>query len=134
MSEGRVERNKAIGFREIKRRAVRLSEESLVTTCCSDSGSAIPMILRANIENLNLSTWARNNQEFIEGELSKHGALLFRGFSVNSPEAFEQFIETTSGALIRYKERSSPRSQVSGNIYTSTDYPPDQSIFLHNEQ
>jgi hypothetical protein len=23
---------------------------------------------------------------------------------------------------------------VSGNIYTSTDYPPDQSIFLHNEQ
>jgi hypothetical protein len=35
---------------------------------------------------------------------------------------------------LSYNERSSPRSQVSGNIYTSTDYPPDKAIFLHNEQ
>src|SRR5207253_3479312 len=40
---------------------------------------------------------------------------------------------TVSGELLEYRERSSPRSQVSGNIYTSTDYPSDQSIFLHNE-
>src|SRR5262249_52188820 len=38
-----------------------------------------------------------------------------------------------SGNPLEYRERSSPRSQVSGHIYTSTDHPADQSIFLHNE-
>jgi alpha-ketoglutarate-dependent taurine dioxygenase len=35
---------------------------------------------------------------------------------------------------MEYHERSSPRSQVHGTIYTSTDHPADQRIFLHNEQ
>ena len=32
-----------------------------------------------------------------------------------------------------YTYRSTPRSHVSGHIYTSTEYPADQSIPLHNE-
>ncbi|WP_254896579.1 TauD/TfdA family dioxygenase, partial [Amycolatopsis sp. Hca4] len=29
--------------------------------------------------------------------------------------------------------RSTPRSNVAGNIYTSTEYPPAESIPMHNE-
>ncbi|HCF26247.1 MAG TPA: taurine catabolism dioxygenase TauD, partial [Cyanobacteria bacterium UBA11049] len=32
-----------------------------------------------------------------------------------------------------YRDRSSPRHEVGEKIYTSTDYPAEQSIFLHNE-
>ena len=37
------------------------------------------------------------------------------------------------GGAIEYHYRAGPRTRVQGNIYTSTDYPPDQSIFPHNE-
>jgi alpha-ketoglutarate-dependent taurine dioxygenase len=49
-------------------------------------------------------------------------------------EDFEQFINAASACPLEYHERSSPRSQVKGNIYTSTDHPAEQAIFLHNEQ
>ncbi|HET7113959.1 MAG TPA: TauD/TfdA family dioxygenase, partial [Pyrinomonadaceae bacterium] len=65
---------------------------------------------------------------------SRHGALLFRGFDVISVPRFEQFVAATSSGALPYSERSSPRSKVSGNIYTSTDYPASETIFLHNEQ
>jgi alpha-ketoglutarate-dependent taurine dioxygenase len=39
-----------------------------------------------------------------------------------------------SGQPLTYQERSSPRHEVGNKIYTSTDYPADESIFLHNEQ
>jgi alpha-ketoglutarate-dependent taurine dioxygenase len=32
-----------------------------------------------------------------------------------------------------YVERSSPRSTIKGQVYTSTDHPPAEEIFLHNE-
>src|SRR5436305_3973707 len=63
----------------------------------------------------------------------KCGGIVFRGFALRTPEDFETLIKGISGETLEYHERSSPRSQVSGNIYTSTDYPADQSIFLHNE-
>jgi alpha-ketoglutarate-dependent taurine dioxygenase len=59
---------------------------------------------------------------------------LFRGFHLQSASEFERFVETVSGEVIEYNERSSPRSQITRRIYTSTDYPSDKRIFLHNEQ
>jgi alpha-ketoglutarate-dependent taurine dioxygenase len=59
--------------------------------------------------------------------------LLFRKFNPLRVEELEQFIRILSGEPLEYRERSSPRHQVSGKIYTSTDYPANQPIFLHNE-
>ena len=52
---------------------------------------------------------------------------------MNGTSEFEQFIQGISGELLDYPYRSTPRSQVMGNIYTSTEYPADQFIPLHNE-
>jgi len=41
--------------------------------------------------------------------------------TLNGAAEFEQFIQAISGELIEYSYRSTPRSQVSGNIYTSTN-------------
>jgi len=118
---------------DFKRKAVSMSGEALVKTEYFPDTGALPLIIRPAVKGLRLEAWAESNRDYIEGQLLKHGAILFRGFNVSGAVEFESFIKMLYGGLLEYNERSSPRSQVSGNIYTSTDYPADQSIFLHNE-
>lgn len=118
----------------IKRKTIRVSQESLVKKEYLNSDKPLPLVICPTIENLNLADWAKSNQPFIESELLKHGAILFRGFDVRSAPSLERFIQATNETVLEYTERSSPRTQVAGNIYTSTDHPPSESIFLHNEQ
>lgn len=93
----------------------------------------LPLVIEASIGGVNLAAWAEPSRSFIEQQLLEHGAVLFRGFCVRSAPEFEQFIKAVCGEAMKYQERSSPRSEVGGNVYTSTDYPPRQSIFPHNE-
>ncbi len=111
---------------------VSIVQEKLVKTDYLSPGQISPLVVQPE-ESINLVTWARSNREFIETELLKHGALLFRGFKLGSDTEFEQFIAAISGELLEYSYRSTPRTQVSGRIYSSTEYPHDQSIPLHNE-
>jgi len=96
-------------------------------------GADLPLVLRPVVDDVNLPAWAKLHQSFLQQKLLHHGALLFRGFSVKTPHEFGEVCRAISGELLEYRERSSPRSAVAKNIYTSTDYPPDQSIFPHNE-
>jgi hypothetical protein len=121
-------------FRARPRQAVRLSQESLVKEYFLEEGPSLPLVVETAAENLNLVSWAASNRDWIRERIDRHGGVLFRGFDPKSVEAFESFIEAAAGEPLRYSERSSPRSQVSGRIYTSTDYPPQYPIFLHNEQ
>ncbi|HEY0739280.1 MAG TPA: TauD/TfdA family dioxygenase [Herpetosiphonaceae bacterium] len=115
------------------RKAVSVSEEGLIKTESLPTGEVIPLVVRPAVDRLSLVDWATNNRELLETMLLKHRALLFRDFNFSSVAEFEQFVKASSGELLEYRERSSPRSPVSGNVYTSTDYPADQTIFLHNE-
>ena len=116
-----------------KRQALRVSQESLVKTGFLSADQRMPLVVWPAIEGLSLCGWTERNREFIETGLRRYGALLFRGFGVTSAVEFERFIETISGELIEYSYGSTPRSRVSGSIYTSTEYPSDQTIPLHNE-
>ncbi|BCL83214.1 TauD/TfdA family dioxygenase [Ktedonobacteria bacterium brp13] len=109
------------------------SQESLVKIEPLHAGQSLPLLIQPAVDNVDLITWATNNQKMLEKYLLQHGGILFRNFSLSRVEDFEKFVSGVSGDPLEYRERSSPRSQVSGNIYTSTDYPPEQSIFLHNE-
>lgn len=121
-------------FKSGSRKTVRLSSQSLVKTGHLVDDQKLPLLIEPNAENVNLSEWAASHRDFIQEKLDDHGGILFRGFGVKTVEEFEGFIANASSPALKYSERSSPRSQVEGNIYTSTDYPPNESIFLHNEQ
>lgn len=82
---------------------------------------------------LDAVVWASQNRQLIETELVRHGAILFRHFDLRTADKFEQFIKAIAGELLQYSYASTPRSQISGNVYTSTEYPAEQSIPLHNE-
>ena len=123
-------------LRAIKRKAMTTANtayQDLVKIEPLHPGNPLPLLAQPAVADLDLISWASRNQEFIEGHLLKSGAILFRNFALGGPADFEKFITNVSGGLLEYRERSSPRSQISGNIYTSTDHPADQSIFLHNE-
>jgi alpha-ketoglutarate-dependent taurine dioxygenase len=121
-------------FKTIKRKVIRLSPEELVTTGYLSHEQQFPLVMQPHNDNVDLHEWVKTNSANLERALGEHGAILFRGFKLQSPPEFERFIRAVSGDALEYNERTSPRSQISGRIYTSTDYPPDKRIFLHNEQ
>lgn len=115
------------------RRAVNVSGEALVRTERPAGGESLPLIVRPSLKGVDLLDWARGNREWIETHLLGHGALLFRDFEAHSVGRFEEFARAVCGELLEYRERSSPRHAVQGQVYTSTDYPAEHAIFLHNE-
>src|SRR5688572_14881255 len=120
-------------LRSIRRKAMTVSLSSLIKLSYLPEGATLPLVIEPAVRGIDLTAWAASQQEFIEKRLLEHGGILFRNFNIRNASAFEQFINAVSGAPLEYNERSSPRSQVSGNIYTSTDHPANQQIFLHNE-
>jgi alpha-ketoglutarate-dependent taurine dioxygenase len=121
-------------FKAVPRKVMRLSEEQVVKTGTLESGSPFPLVIEPSSGPVNLIAWAEAHRDDLKDKLSRHGAVLFRNFQIGSAEEFERFVVAGCGGSLEYKERSSPRTQVSGRIYTSTDYPPEMPIFLHNEQ
>lgn len=115
----------------VKRKAVGAT--ALVRTSYLPQGTTLPLIVEPAVGGVDLSVWVAANREWLASKLREHGGLLFRRFSVTTSNDFEHFIKAVGGEPLAYRERSSPRSLVSGNIYTSTDHPANQSIFLHNE-
>jgi alpha-ketoglutarate-dependent taurine dioxygenase len=97
-------------------------------------GQSLPLIVRPDKANVNLIELSSQYRGILRRKLLRHGGLLFRGFPEVTLDTFHDLIRSVSGQPLQYRERSSPRHEVGNNIYTSTDYPARQSIFLHNEQ
>lgn len=117
----------------VRRQAIPLSQERLVKEGSLHTGSPLPLVIEPAVDGLNLVEWTRSNRDLIEQRLLKHGGILFRHFSVPSINEFERFMKSLAGELLEYSYRSTPRTQVSGRVYTSTEYPAHQTIPLHNE-
>lgn len=97
------------------------------------TAGTLPLVIRPNFNGVNLVEWGKTYRGLINARLLREGGILFRGFKLRDVAEFEQLIRAVSGKLLDYSYRSTPRSNVGGKIYTSTEYPPHQSIPLHNE-
>ena len=117
----------------MSRAPVSLTRESRYSVRTLPGGSTLPAVVEALAPGLSLRGWVTENRSLIAETLPRAGGILFRGFEVGSPEEFEGCVAALSGRLLEYTYRSTPRRKVSGNIYTSTEYPADRSIPLHNE-
>jgi alpha-ketoglutarate-dependent taurine dioxygenase len=117
----------------VQRQSVRISPADLVKAEPLWRDQTLPLVVQPTVKGVNLAAWATHQRDFIEASVLQHGAVLFRNFNVKDVAEFEQCIQAISGAALEYRFRASPRTQVQGNIYTSTEYPADQSIFPHNE-
>lgn len=68
----------------------------------------------------------------LEGLLAKEKALVFRGFDVREAE-LDQVTDRLLPNRLAYVHGNSPRTKVGNNIYTSTEYPAEYVISMHNE-
>jgi alpha-ketoglutarate-dependent taurine dioxygenase len=117
-------------FMKLKPKVVSLPRE-LVKTGYLDE-KRFPLVVEPAVEHVSLADWARGHREFVERELSRHGALLLRGFDVESAQKFEQVAGAVCPELFgEYGDL--PREDVGGKIYASTPYPSTQTILFHNE-
>ncbi|MEU8177923.1 TauD/TfdA family dioxygenase [Microbispora hainanensis] len=64
--------------------------------------------------------------------LVREKALVFRGFGV-TPETLDPVMDMLLPNRLAYVHGNSPRTKVGGNVYTSTEYPPEYTISMHNE-
>lgn len=112
------------------RRGVSL-ESGAVRILGAGEEAAFP-VARALTDGIAAGQWLAGNGAALESALDRHGAMLLRGFACDE-DSFGETVERASGDLFAYSFRSTPRSTVKGLVYTSTEYPPDQLIPLHNE-
>ncbi|GAX45366.1 amino acid adenylation [Tolypothrix sp. NIES-4075] len=120
-------------LKSIKPKIISLTKDELIKTDYLQSGKSLPLVIQPAIDNIDLVDWFQNSREFVEQKLSKHGALLFRGFNNNLlPDVFEQFALAICSDLFN-ENGEHQRESVSRNIYTPVFYPPEQKLLLHNE-
>jgi alpha-ketoglutarate-dependent taurine dioxygenase len=96
-------------------------------------GDGLPLLARPAKPGAGLDVWLRSNRGHVGSLLSRHGAILFRGFGLAGPPDFERAVASVSGEALDYVYRSTPRTTLGNKIFTATEYPPRQSIPLHNE-
>jgi alpha-ketoglutarate-dependent taurine dioxygenase len=93
----------------------------------------LPLLIEPAAGGVDLENWILSHPEFVETQLERFGGVLFRGFDIKSADELARLIQSLAGKPLGYHERSSPRTEVGRNVYTSTDYPARKSINLHNE-
>lgn len=64
--------------------------------------------------------------------LSRDMALVFRGFRITAGD-LDAAMDLLLGRRLAYVHGNSPRTKVGQNLYTSTEYPAEYTISLHNE-
>lgn len=75
-----------------------------------------------------------DERDSLQRQLSEHGALLLRGRGEVSAAHFARFVREFSGKpLLDYAGGASPRVKLGEGVYTSTEYPRNCTLPLHNE-
>ncbi|MEM7293394.1 MAG: TauD/TfdA family dioxygenase [Pseudomonadota bacterium] len=97
----------------------------------------LPMLLAPpaddNAGHNELVEWIQQNVETLDDWVHRAGAVLVRGYNVDTPEAFRDTCEAVRAELRNYVGGDSPRNAVTDQVYTSTEYPAELEVLLHNE-
>ena len=125
-----VLRSRSLGA--VRRTAVDLSAFNPIRETLLEKGQPLPLVIEPVLTEVGLAEWLQANREFVEEKIALHGGVLFRGFSVNTPQEFERVAAAICGDLFA-EYGDLPREDVAGKVYTSTPYPQDKSILYHNE-
>ncbi|TQV83985.1 TauD/TfdA family dioxygenase [Exilibacterium tricleocarpae] len=81
---------------------------------------------------IDLVAWTQAHRDIIDGLVVDTPAILFRGFSGISRDSFTRFCGVFAEPM-NYIYRSTPRTELSGGLYTATEYPCEATIPQHCE-
>lgn len=109
--------------------ATRISTSEIVDVHTGD----LPVVIRPRVAGVRVDDWIADNRSMIERELLRTGAILFRGFNIDSLSRFDTTVKTLCPNLMTYTEGATPRKTLKDKMYTSTEFPQEYSIAPHNE-
>jgi hypothetical protein len=85
------------------------------------------------IEAADFIEYYLQNRNQIDEKLDSSGAVKFKGVRIESVATFQTIVDAISSKFLSYIDGNSPRTKLSGNVYTSTEYDKSQRITMHNE-
>jgi Taurine catabolism dioxygenase TauD, TfdA family len=94
----------------------------------------LPILLEVATGGLNALNWAEENQLKVQNLIKINGAVLIRGLKIPGSSQFGKILSTLFGSkLLEYIYRSTPRTELRGNVYTATEYHESEVMPQHNE-
>lgn len=96
----------------------------------------LPLVLEPlnspSFENLLLAV--KENADELKKEINTYGAILFRGFDLDTPDQFEKLISAMNIQLTdEYPLGTAIRKRVAENVFTTTEAAGDYTITTHTE-
>jgi len=112
-------------------------ENPIVIASFDKEGQVVKVIRPEKNDRLSLSfllSYLQDNKDLINKYLLTTGAILFRGFEINDRDDLLQVKQLFAGASnFDYVDGNSPRTKLSADVYTSTEYPKEFRISMHSE-
>ena len=110
----------------------------MIKTGLLDAELSVPYVVEYQSDNGQpesglLVQWYKENSEFVEQKLVEHGAVLFRGFDINTPGTFARLTRSIAPGLADCLDDNGPRTKITSGIYTSTEYPAEYQLSMHSE-
>ncbi|MDB5290478.1 MAG: putative taurine catabolism dioxygenase [Phycisphaerales bacterium] len=101
-------------------------------------GQPFPLMLECQTPGAPLelaATWLGEHRHELLAKAAEHGAVLFRGFPVATPEDFDRFIAAFDLPNFPYDQSLSNAVRVNKTprVFTANEAPPNVTIFLHHE-
>jgi alpha-ketoglutarate-dependent taurine dioxygenase len=99
----------------------------------SNGFTTLQVIELPDLDASRFTAYFMENRAAIEDKLSEYGAIKFRGVRIRNLETFQEIVEKISDKFLSYIDGNSPRTKLSGTVYTSTEYDKSARITMHNE-
>lgn len=111
---------------------VEIEQNETTTVPVADTVVSLPVVYHAESDSDPL-TWYEHNKVQVTHALLNYGAVLLRGFKVRELNDFHRFSSLAITRSARYVGGATPRKNLTDKVATSTEFPQDQEIKLHNE-
>ena len=101
-------------------------------------GDVFPVVLTCKTADPSLEAtldWLRAGRDELQQLAGRHGAVLFRGFPLASPEDFDAFVAAFNLPNFPYYESLSNAVRVNWTerVFSANEAPPEVTIYLHHE-
>lgn len=95
------------------------------------SEKTLPLTIESD-HKVSLEHVLKDNKQEIDSKLREYGAIYFKGFGVDAVSQFEKVSEQLCEKLYTQYGDLPPTSG-SKKVYAATPYPPEKTIYFHNE-
>ncbi|MFW5924774.1 MAG: TauD/TfdA family dioxygenase [Myxococcota bacterium] len=99
------------------------------------ASSPLPLVVEPETDRSTdaLVRWIDSNAESVRAQMREHGALLLRGFAVDTPEQFERVALAIDPELQDEYLGTSPRNTLTRHVFTASELPEYYPIPEHCE-